>query len=395
MLNLNLSIDEKFLIEAIRHRDNLNCVLLQKLYFQLGDEFAFALCRRNNIASIVADSLMNCGVDLPVMWRNEYAEVATRIAEYMGELDRIAELLSQRTIPLVALKNSGITRGLYPHFAASPMGDIDILVRRSDFREAHKILVESGYILKFRSPLEEAILDKAEQGGGSEYSVELPSGEHLWFELQWRPVAGRWIRPDQEPNTDELIKRSRLIPGSHARLLSPEDNLLQVSLHTAKHSYVRAPGFRLHTDVDRIVRSENLNWEKFTELVLHLKVKTAVFFSLAFAHELLDTPIPDVVLKKFAPAKWKIRLLSIWLQNVGLFDPDGPKWSRLGYIIFVSLLYDDLNGLLMSIFPKPDTIDRHYRIDSRFGLLTFYIKRLGNILFRRTLVSKKNPFRSP
>jgi len=56
-------------------------------------------------------------------------------------------------------------------------------------------------------------------------------------------VAGRWIRPDQEPGAEELLARSISIPGSAARLLAPEDNLLQIALHTAKHSYVRAPGF--------------------------------------------------------------------------------------------------------------------------------------------------------
>ena len=36
-------------------------------------------------------------------------------------------------------------------------------------------------------------------------------------------MAGRWIRPDQEPLADDLLDRSISIPGSSARLLSPED----------------------------------------------------------------------------------------------------------------------------------------------------------------------------
>ena len=85
----------------------------------------------------------------------------------------------------------------------------------------------------------------------------------MWVELQWRPVAGRWIREDQEPNADDLINRSLPITGTNVRLLAPEDNLLQVCLHTAKHSYMRAIGFRLHTDVDRIVNYQNINWNIF------------------------------------------------------------------------------------------------------------------------------------
>ena len=266
------------------------------------------------------------------------------------------------------------------------MGDIDVLVRKQDFRRAHEILVENGYVMKFRSPLEQESLDHAEQGGGAEYSVNLPSGGHLWFELQWRPVAGRWIRPDQEPSADELMDRSVAVEGSAVRLLSPEDNLLQVSLHTAKHTYVRAPGFRLHTDVDRIVRGVEIDWDQFVGLVINLQVKTAVFFSLAFARELLGTPVPLEVLERIKPATWKVRLMSAWLQRIGLFDPDGKKWGRIGYIIFVSLLYDDVKGLVMGVFPSAEWMKEKYNVKKSYLLPFYYLHRLLDILLKRVLV---------
>ena len=42
-----------------------------------------------------------------------------------------------------------------------------------------------------------------------------------------------------------------------------------------------------------------------------------------------------------------------WLNYVGLFDPDNKKWGKVGYMIFVALLYDDIKGLFKGIFP-PD-----------------------------------------
>jgi hypothetical protein len=303
----------------------------------------------------------------------------------MQELDSVSTLLSINKIPLVALKNSGITRGMYPYYGACPMGDIDVMVRKSDFRKTHEILLKNGYIMKFRSPLEEENIDKAEQGGGAEYAVTLPNGDNLWFELQWRPVAGRWIRPDQEPSADELMDRSIEINGSFVRLLAPEDNLLQVCLHTAKHTYVRSPGFRLHSDVDRIVRSSKIDWILFIKRTQELKVKTATFFSLALACDLLKTPVPEDVLNKLKPAHWKIKLITKWLQNVGLFDPDGKKWSRFGYIIFVSLLYDDLRGLMSGVIPSKKWMKNHYGIDNSLALPFYYLYRLFNLVWKRTL----------
>lgn len=387
MHNWSLTTAEQLLCESIRHRDHLDVERLADLYHALGDRTAFELCSHNKVASIAADALSHCpGLVLPEHWNAAYQEVSIRISEYLAEMDNVAAILSKQGIPLVALKNSGIARALYPIPGACPMGDIDVMVRKRDFRKAHQVLIDAGYVMKFRSPLEEVNLDLAERGGGAEYSVTLPSGKHLWFELQWRPVAGRWIRPEQEPSGDDLMERSVPIADSAARLLAPEDNLLQVALHTAKHTYVRAPGFRLHTDVDRIIRSCTIDWSEFTDRVCTLQVKTPVFFSLVMARDLLRTPIPDEVILSIAPGKWKQYLMIRWLRKVGLFDPDGIKWGRLGYILFVSLLYDDISNFIKGVFPNPDVI-RQSKEQVGYSFLPFiYLKRILSLVMNRTLV---------
>ncbi|RLD03006.1 MAG: hypothetical protein DRI56_13195, partial [Chloroflexota bacterium] len=246
------------------------------------------------------------------------------------------------------------------------------------------ILLSEGYYFEFRSPLEQADLKSAEEGGGTEYWKTLPNGEKFWFELQWRPVAGRWIRPDQEPPAEELMARSISISGTAVRLLSPEDNLLQVALHTAKHSYVRAPGFRLHLDVERIVRAyPSLNWDIFVERVLTLQVKTAVYFSLLIPRELFNTPIPDGVLAQLSPPTWKKTMITYWLNRVGLFNPDEPKFSNIEYILFVTLLYDDISGLWRSIFPERDWMRKRYGFSTMVKLPYYYLRRLFDLAFRR------------
>lgn len=387
MLNLTLNTSEEFLSEVICHRDNLDISKITSLFNELGEKLCFDLCEKNQITSIAYDALSFCPeIKLPQYWKDSYLVLQARITQYMIELDEVAELLDGHGIQVVALKNSGIARALYPFLGASPMGDLDVLVKKSDFRQAHRRLTENGYIMKFRSPLEEENLDSAEQGGGAEYSVELTSGHHLWFELQWRPVAGRWIRPDQEPSSEELISRSQTINGTKVRLLSPEDNLLQVCLHTAKHTYVRAPGFRLHTDVDRILRSTEIDWDKFTKLVISLEVRTAVYLSLALANNLLRSPIPDEVMHKISPNKYKVIFMTKWLQKVGLFDPDGKKWGTLGYILFVSFIYDDFSGFVKGIFPSPNEMREKYKGSSNTPLILLYIHRLIDIIKNRVLV---------
>ncbi len=180
-----------------------------------------------------------------------------------------------------------------------------------------------------------------------------------------------------------LFARSLPVPGTAVRLLSPEDNLLQVALHTAKHSYVRAPGFRLHLDVDRIVNRQTIGWDLFLSRVRALQVKTPVFFSLAIPKALFNTPIPAEVLDAIRPPAWKERLLTRWLNRAGLFNPDEPKFSKPGYILFTALLYDDLPGLWRAIFPEPDWMRQRYAIRSGWQLPYFYLQRLANLALHR------------
>ncbi len=224
----------------------------------------YTIAKQNEVETLLVHRLANAEDwdTQPEAWQQDHQEISRRITAYLAELKYISDRLAKQDIPVVALKNSGIACGIYSCPGCCPMGDIDVLVEKRHFRSAHEVMLAEGYHFEFRSPLEEAELAVAEEDGGAEYWKILPDGEKLWFELQWRPVAGRWIRPDQEPSAEELMARSISIPGTTVRLLAPEDNLLQVALHTAKHTYVRAPGFRLHLDVERIVRAyPDLNLE--------------------------------------------------------------------------------------------------------------------------------------
>ena len=386
MLQFKQTKIQEFLSLGIRHIDYLNVERLRTLYEELDDKDILEEARVNGVASIIGHTLtkiLDDPEDIPSHWQNEYDIIALRISKYMSELEKVATLLSEHNIELLALKNSGITIGLYPHYGACPMGDVDVLVSRKKFRQAHAILTEHGYTLKFRSPLEEDNIQEAELGGGAEYSVQLEGGEHLWFELQWRPVAGRWIQPEQEPKVDDLIERSVVIDSSNVRLLSPEDNLIQVSLHTAKHTFVRAPGFRLHTDVDRVVTEQPVDWDIFIERVKQLKTKTAVFLSLAMAKSLLGTDIPDEHLNAIKPSAWKVKLMSSWLEKVGIYYPDEKKFSKFGYIIFVSLLYDDFTDFIKGIFPPSAELKEKYEFKSSWLVPYYHCKRILNLVISR------------
>jgi hypothetical protein len=358
---------------------------LSTLRREVGDDALWAFAQREGSVSIVAAGLRDACLNnaFSSRWQQAAKEVEALLTLYLEQLDRVAAALDAEGIRLVALKNSGIARGIHRDLAGCPMGDIDALVSPKDFRRAHEIMKSLGFELGDRSPFEVDDLEEAERHGGTEYTYTIRDGSVLWFELQWRPVAGRWIRPDQEPPADELLDRSVEIPGSKARLLASEDNLLQVCLHTAKHSYVRAPGFRLHTDVDRIVRRCPIDWDLFCSRVESIGVRTAVYLSLRIPADLLRTPVPAEVLRRLNFAPRKHRLMLRWLARVGWFNPKQKKWSKLGYIGFTLLLYDSSGGIVRALFPDVSWMIKRYEIKRRWTLPVWYLVRAFQLLFKR------------
>lgn len=357
----------------------------EALLRELGPSAAWALAEAHELQGHVAHAL---GDKAEPVWRQAHRETQRRIGCFLEELDRIADSFWREGIALVALKNAGIARALHPCPGCCPMGDLDVLVHRHDFPAAHEILLQEGYQLATRDPSEPHDLDAAELTGGAEYLRQLPSGDSLWFELQWRPVAGRWIRPDQEPDGSLLLERSHAVAGSRVRILSPADNLLQVALHTAKHSYVRAPGLRLHTDVDRIVHHTEahgppLNWDAFVSQVCRTRVKTAVYFSLRIPRDLLGTRIPQDVLRALQPAGWRRCEIQRRIRQAGLTGPEGRKFGRLGYLLFNLLLYDDLRGVARAAFPAREWMRRRYGAVSAGQLSYWYGRRLWDLVVRR------------
>ncbi len=381
----DLSTSERLIAKAISCSHQANALeLIAELFEVLGEDAAFDFAVENEVAGhlghCLADSESTVGDG---RWWRIHEETGECISEYLDELDRMASILAANDIGLIALKNAGIARAIYPCSGCSPMGDIDVMVDKKDFRRAHRLLLDSGYEFKFRSPLEEASIEAAEAGGGGEYHIELRSGRGLWFELQWRPVAGRWIRPDQEPRAAELFDRSISVPGSKVRLLSPEDNLLQVALHTAKHTYVRAPGFRLHTDVDRIVCHQSIDWDLFRARVAAASVRTPVYFSLAIPALCMGTPIPPELLEELRPPGWKRQALVRWLDQAGLFGPNDAKFSRSRYLLFNALLYDSGLGLARAIFPDREVMNERYDIPSDWLLPVYHARRIFDLAARR------------
>lgn len=333
------------------------------------NEFYEVAVEHELVSTIGAKLVKKIGLELGDLWKKEMDETRARLGFLFAKVEELGEDLNAHGISLILLKNGGIAIDIMDDLAECPMGDIDMLCRKSDFHKAHEIILKHGFQFKFRSIYEFENLDEAFADGSTEYSIQ--NGEETaWVELAWRPVAGRWIRKDKEPKADVLVEASHKAKRSVNHVLSNEDNLLQVSCHTAKHSYVRAPGYRLHLDVDRIVSNNEIDWDLFIKKVNEVHSRVAVYFSLYLAQEILGTNIPAHVLDALRPSKSKEKSIMNMLLKANLMHPHGRKFSKLGFLRFQTALYDSFGDFLAVLFPPSADLKLKYKY--KICLLTPY-----------------------
>jgi len=344
---------------------------LKQQLLQTDLESFFKLCKEHELDGVVASHIMALELlELPDYWMDAYRKEKAHLGFLKDKAAEICRIMDENGITMVVLKNGGIMSDMVANPAACPMEDIDSLVKKSDFKKAHQILVENGFIFKFRSEFEEEDLNAAFRDGSTEYRIATPTGGDMWFELAWRAVAGRWIRRDLEPDADSLIGSAYFAPGTKVGILSPEDNLLQVSVHTAKHSYVRAPGLRLHLDVERIVAHKEINWDLFLQKVEAVHVKTSTYYSLYLAKMLFDTPVPEFVLKALYPGKKKDQRILKMISNAGLLHPGQRKFSKIEFLRFQTSLYDSKKDAWYVLCPPNGGLKEIYGYSN--SLLTPY-----------------------
>ncbi len=376
----------KFIITAMNSKLSAEDEKFIRECFMVCDEYKLLNSAiEHDVAGIIFFRMKQMGIiSKSGKWEEMYIKTQKRITEYLEEIKSIALYAEKESIEFILLKNSGISMQYMDDYGICPMGDIDVLVKDSDFMQLHRIIEKCGFSLKFRSPNEQANEEYILQHGSAEYLKHIESG-NMWLEISNRSISGRWIRPDQEPPTDMLFKRAESIL-KNIKILSPEDNLLQVCLHTAKHSYNRAPGLRLHLDVERIVRNSRIDWQLFTENTVKLKVKTPVYFSLNIADELFNLGIPHYVLSALKPNSIRYRAIRRILKQTGLMHPHARKFTKWTFIYFQVMLYDSFGDILKLLFPDVSYMKSYYKVQGNMNLMKVYLLRIRDIVIRRSLI---------
>jgi hypothetical protein len=129
-----------------------------------------------------------------------------------------------------------------------------------------------------------------------------------WNELSWNsreaaqeysPRRKPWVESGTAPSPSgapsEVNDQLRQSLGQPIRTLRPEDLLLVLCVHAAKHVWVQLSWL---CDIAQLAKSQQLDWNAIQDEARRLGIERIVSLNLFLAHKLLGSPLPPTIQKR-------------------------------------------------------------------------------------------------
>lgn len=255
-------------------------------------EAVINLARRHRVASLLHDRLHSVTdqVPSPVTAQLRLDRLGAR-ARQMQAYQTIATLRAAIGVPFLILKGPAVAVAWYRDPGLRMYVDVDVLVRRCDFRNALDALTSVGI----------THLLSSWNGLLANGMAEVPMlHQACTVDLHWHPIAR--ARPRREIRLDEraLFERARPITLGSMEMttLDPEDTLLHLCINSGLDG-----GRRLHqlVDVDRVTASGRIDWNAFADRAREAGAHALCAAVLQRCQDLLHTPLPSGLLGGLAP----------------------------------------------------------------------------------------------
>jgi hypothetical protein len=210
----------------------------------------------------------------------------------MRELTRWLDLLERNGIPAIPWKGPVLAATAYGNVALRQFGDLDLLVRERDARAAKDLFLSSGYRL-----LDQVSANQEEAFYNARKVCELAREDgRVVVELHWAITSQTFPFRLDPTSLWERVERISL-DGAPVRNLSPEDLLLVLCVHGAKHHWAKLMWI---SDIAHVLRTyfARIDWRQLMQRADDLGSARMLFLGLLLAHDLLGAKLPNEVLQR-------------------------------------------------------------------------------------------------
>jgi hypothetical protein len=237
----------------------------------------------------------------PLGARQTRSRVASALLHsYVAEQVRLA--LQAGGVPCAYLKGVAFLDTLYAHPAERPLADVDVLVPRA---ARHRVVA-----LLTAARLEAVPPPRHRRAGwDGHYNWQFRAASGPKVEIHFGFAPHHLFSIDYEEIWSRVVERranARVIPT-----LDPEDTLLALSIHDAKHAY-EVPDHN-REDTRRVINHWQPDWEILVTRARRWGATCAAYITL-LAVQQDKLPIPEHVLAALRPSRTRLALLETLLQ---------------------------------------------------------------------------------
>jgi hypothetical protein len=256
-------------------------------------ETVFRLADHHGTSALIYQNLSRLGDVVPAAalaaLRQSYERNVHKSLFLARELIRILDGLDAIGIEVIPYKGIVLSEVYYGDMALRRSGDMDLFVRRHDVARIKNAVRELGYTQRVPVP-EEAEEDYL--ASGYECTFDSPAGRNL-LELQWS-LQPRFYAVDFD--MDGLFERAVrvAVAGRAVKTPSPEDLVLVLSVHAAKHVWGRLIWL---CDIAQILKVGTLDWDWVRGQARAFGIERILHVTLLLANRLLAAPIPAPIEK--------------------------------------------------------------------------------------------------
>jgi hypothetical protein len=225
--------------------------------------------------------------------RIAYFTAADRSLHLYRELRVVLESLRGLGIPVIVLKGAHLAETVYGDVALRPMYDADLMVRKADLSRTQEVLLGMGWYQHLSEDIEErckwsdhlGIFYRRGSAIEVHWNIEVPVSP---FKLDGN---GFWKRAQPV-----------VCAGVEVLALSPEDTLLQLSLHATYHHCLEH-GLRPLHDVAEVVRhyGPTLDWSLVVSRATGCGAEKCVGLTLRLSKSMLGAAVPEDVMEQLVP----------------------------------------------------------------------------------------------
>jgi hypothetical protein len=235
--------------------------------------------------------------------RKKYLANAYRNSVLFHQLMELVGLLNKKNIPVILLKGAHLAEFVYQDISLRPMSDLDILVKEEHLSEVVQTAFSAGYQFFYDK-------QKTKEKSNERYNYDI-----LKYYKHFQPLIYPETKclleihcfitevgsPFQVPVSDLWrFSQPAILNGNTVSLLSPENLIIHLCLHTA-YGHLFDFGLGSLYDISQIIDhyGETINWDEVEHRSMQWGANRCLVLALYFTKKWLNAVIPDKIFENF------------------------------------------------------------------------------------------------